>query len=347
MYIPLGITNGNETLIEERMAIWKANPVYFTQWLPAAWFGFFFDIFVLATFFIFKKQRKFPHNLIGLFCAVDAIHFLRELIKASPIEYINEEFYWSPTPAACATVWLWISWVEAAQYVLALSLSFIIYVSIVRKQPITYKHNRTYAFGTLIIGIVYPILYTILQGIVVSSVGFKIVGVSCAPGNNAPSIIGIVQCFIVITVLIIFIGMSLRYPYIWQVLRSVNDVSEYRNNRKVWITIRFIAIIILQALPRVAYNIYYLSLVINIGSPKTQVSNFSTYSILVGYFGNCIVVFWSNRGLQRWIKQKLDAGGITSSSTPDEEESKKNELKSYTKSTNGEDTESDKQRYNV
>lgn len=50
-------------------------------WQPTCWFGFFFCLLCVSTFFVFKKQRKFPNCLLGAMCTLDMLHFFRELLK--------------------------------------------------------------------------------------------------------------------------------------------------------------------------------------------------------------------------------------------------------------------------
>jgi len=319
MYHPVGETHGNQTLAEERWLLVEGR--YADVWLPGVWFGFALDMVVIISFFAFKKQRRFPNCILGLMCCVDWLHFLRELIKGSPIPSVNEQFYWSQTLRNCATIYLWVAWVEASQYVLAISLSVVVYLTVVQKEELSYKSSKRIFWTVVTVFIVYPIVYTCMLGAVTASQGYKAVGASCAPLSYAPSVIGICQCFLAVIIISVLICISLKYPiytvipddyaspseeiYIWGVIKNIRHMASSSQHRKAWITIRFVLIIFLQAAPRVLYNVYYLMLT-PVGkylTPK-QLDNFAwapLATVLGCYYLNAVVVVWSNKSLHKWI----------------------------------------------
>jgi len=234
------------------------------------------------------------------------IHYLRELTKASPDPAVNERFYWNQTQEVCAIFYLWIAYVEAAQFVLSLSLGGIIYLAIVKKVVISFKTNirhKLIVIGSLLI---YPVVYTIIMGYVASIDGYLLQGTSCTPISNAPSIIAICQCFAAVVILVVLIGNSLRY--IWQVVRDAYNMNDSSLNKRAWITVRFLLIIFLQAAPRIAVNTYYLILTLH-----SSVSNSETNSAawegtvipLVCYWLNALVVFWGNKSFHKWCLGKF------------------------------------------
>jgi len=277
----------------------------------------FFDLFVIFTLFIFKKQRKFPACIMGLFCCVDSIHFLRELVKGSPIPSINERFYWTPTQTNCAVIFLWVSWVEAADFVLVLSLAVALYRTIVLREDLSYKSKKSFFSIVLAVFAIYPFVYAFFMGgIVTGTGGYDLKLTSCAPVSNGASIIGIVQCFIAFCILVVFMSLSLRHPlyvvvgdgqppeeiYIWHVFRAKASNSD--ENSRAWVIIRFVVVIILQTAPRIAYNAYYLALAVN-----THISAEGLFAAawegsiipVVCYYLNALVALWGNKSLQEWL----------------------------------------------
>jgi len=315
MYRPIGITNGNETIIAQRLA--KVAGRYADFWVPACWAGFFFDLFVIVTLFAFKKQRKFPACIVGLFCCVDSMHFLRELVKASPIPSVNERFYWTPTQTDCAVVYLWVPWVEAADFVLVLTLAIALYRTIVFKEDVSYKAKKSFFLTFLVVFIVYPFVYAIfVGGVVTGTGGYDLRESSCAPVKNAASIIGIAQCFTVLCILVVFMSISLRHPlyvvigdgqpaeeiYIWDVFRA--NASNSTENSKAWVIIRFVLIIILQTAPRIAFNAYYLTLAVDthISAAGLNSAGWAGDIIPIAcYYMNALVVLWANKSLQEYL----------------------------------------------
>jgi len=286
---------------------------------------FFFDIFTIATFFAFKKQRKFPTCIVGLMCFVDLMHFLRELIKGSPIPYINEYFYWNESSTSCATLYLWAAWVEAAQYVLSISLAIIIYLGVVKKMDFSYESNKQCFWVVAILFVVYPIVYITIVGEAVNERGYSIFLTSCGPKSNAGPIIGIVQCFLAIIIIMSLIGASLKNPlyvaigdsddktteqvYVWQIVKSINNLSYSSEMKRAWITIRFVLIILLQAAPRLAFNINYLLAAIPTTSTVTlsHASWATSIVVLVCYYLNAVVILWGNKPLHKWLLQRYVA----------------------------------------
>jgi len=346
MYHPIGITNGNQTLINQRLAHIAGQ--YGDMWLPACWVGFWFDLFVIITFFAFKSQRQFPATIFGWMCCVDCFQFLRELVKGSPIPYINEEFFWTPTQTTCAVIYLWVVIVEAMQFVLAITLAVIIYQTVVKKVDVTYDANPRFMRSVVTIFILYAIIYTVIVGSVAyAGGGYNAKGATCAPYSLGPSIIGICQCFIGVSILIIFLGISLKYPmyslvdekegqqniYIWRVVTNARGLSDSSQNKRAWITIRFLLVIFLQAGSRIAFNLYYL--VQAIGSNKKNYEDMgltdsdftkeligasweASVLVWVFYYLNALVVLWANKALQQWIYKKysyLSSNGMPTAST--------------------------------
>jgi len=272
--------------------------------VPAAWFGFFLDLFTIITFFIFNKQRKFPTFLVGLVCCVDAIHFLRELIKGSPIPYINERFYWSNTYLSCATIYLWVSWVEGAEYILAISLAVVVYMGVVRSINISYDSNKKVCWIVLSVLAVYPIVYTCVIGAVAYyDDGYKFAGTSCGPVSSIPATIGIVQCFVAVTILVVFVCLSTRH--MWIIMGGAVAVGQRRQMLKTFLSyddqlpIRFLLIILSQLWARLAQNVYYLT--IAIGTDNNAGWWSATVGVLAGYYINALVVLWGNMGLRGWL----------------------------------------------
>jgi len=319
MIYALGETYGNPTLIAQRTASMVGKNG--DWWFPAAWFGFFFDLFVICTFFIFPKQRRFPNCITGLLCGIDMMHFLRELIRSSPIAAVSEYFFWSPKPPACYTLFLWVSWVEAADFVLVITLAVVIYRTIVRKEDVSSKTDPTFMRTVFITVAIYPVVWTCIVGGVTSMSGYAVRGPTCAPLSYDPMIMGIVQCFVGLAVMAVLLGISLRYPlytlvddksngkddsevYIWQVVRQVRNLSDTPQNRKAWLTIRFIIIMVLQTAPRVSYNIYYLAIIGSTLTPEqTNAGILQGYVIPpVCYWLNALVVLWGNKSLHKWLQ---------------------------------------------
>jgi len=154
----------------------------------------------------------------------------------------------------------------------------------------------------LLIFVVYPIVWVCTVGGVSSIMGYSRKGLSCAPNSNAPSIMGIVQCFIAFFVLASLLGVSLRY--IWQVVRQIRDLSDSPQNRKAWLTVRFIIIIILQTAPRFSYNFYYLSILIVAPTPGAPTPGAMQGYLIppICYLLNAMVVVWGNKSLHQWLR---------------------------------------------
>jgi len=106
------------------------------------------------------------------------------------------------------------------------------------------------------------------------------------------------------------------------VIKNVGQMASSSQNRKAWITVRFVIILFLQAAPRVLYNVYYLLLtpVGNYLTPiqKAEVSWLPTIGILACYYLNAVVVIWSNKSLRKWLVGKYVnlSASSSGSSTP-------------------------------
>jgi len=283
-YLPLGITHGNETLIEERLAIISGK--YIDVWLPLAWAGFFLDIFVLLSFFFFRRQRKFLFVLAGLTVFYQWAHFLRELVKGSPIPIINEIFFWINNKYICSFEYLWVAWVEASEYVLSVGISLIISAVVVRKEQLSYaaSHFKVKIIKALIL---YPLAYcSVIAIILLFFSDFVRKVASCGALNPLPSILGIIELIVAISVNSFILGTGVRSLYTMYTSRT----SSSHAHKLFGI---FLAIIILQFTPRLGYNIWYLAVAFNIPSGNIQDALwwYSTLSILPSYFLNAILVF--------------------------------------------------------
>jgi len=265
---------------------------------------------------------------MGFVCCVDALQFLRELIKGSPIPSVNEQFYWSQTYNSCATIYLWVSWIEGAEYTLAISLAVIIYLTVVHRQDVTYKNNKKVALTVLAVFIVYPIVYTCIIGAVAAhSGGFKFVGSSCGPKSPIPSAIGIGQCFLVFCILSVFMGLSLKF--ILRAFKRADVLQSSTQKRHYLVMLRFSLIILCQTWPRVAQNANYLTIALEgPTAPFNQAAWWeATIGVLAGYYLNALVCFWGNTGLHKLLKTQYilyfgdkGATATTSSSTGSDEQ---------------------------
>lgn len=234
-------------------------------------------------------------------------------------------FFWNPNVYYCYAEYLWVCWVEAADYVLMITLAVVIYRTIVKKEDVTPKSDPTFAKIVLVAFIIYPIVWTCIVGGVASISGFTRKGLSCAP-SDAPPIMGIVQCFVALVIMIVLLTISLRRPlytvvdekeggkeengtevYIWQVVRNLRNLSDSPQNRKAWLTIRFIIIMVLQSAPRLSYNAYYLSIIItppNTSSPTAgQIQGYLIPPLC--YWLNAMVVLWGNKSLHKWLQRNV------------------------------------------
>jgi len=211
----------------------------------------------------------------------------------------------------------------------------------------------------IILFIVYPIIYAIIVGSVAGTGGgYNLQSTSCVPYDLAPSIIGICQCFTGVSVLVVFLGISLKYPmyslvdekegqkniYIWRVVTNARRYVDSPQNQRAWITIRFILVIILQAGSRLGFNAYYLVLAIGdkkstyhkmgitdseYASEKNAANWDSTLLVLLCYYLNGVVVLWANKGLQQWIYDKCVhhfGSSASSTYTDDQKETALDEL---------------------
>jgi len=244
------------------------------------------------------------------------IHFLRELIKGSFIQPLNEIWYWNCNQTTGTINYLWVAWVEAADYVLAISLSLCVYKMIVRKENLSYKtHKRFFWYigGTFLI---YPLVYIFMMSMIITfNEGFLIKMSSCVPKSQIPSSIGIGQCLLAVTINAVIIGISLRY--IWKVIRGGHSVN--RMTRHIEITVRFVLIVICQLLPRLGYNSWYLGVAAGakVGTQQTALWWVSTGGIFFGYYANALVVLVINRELRNWtISRFVDiTASLSSKST--------------------------------
>jgi len=171
MYKPLGITHGNETLIAIREALIKGP--YGDFWLPTCWFGLFYVGFVVITFFVFKKHREFPNFMLGMINVFDLLHFLREVIKGGP-GTISEYTIWKVSNDVCALLYLWVTWIEAAQFVVGVYLALLIYRTVVKKEDLAYYRSNNSLCKTLfIIFWLYTSIYITIIGAVAQNTGYK------------------------------------------------------------------------------------------------------------------------------------------------------------------------------
>jgi len=306
MYKPIGLSYGNQTLTDERLL--QIAGKYTQVWLPGCWAGLAIDLFVIITFFIFTERRRFPILIMGLSCVLDSLHFLRELVKGSPIPSLNEKYYWSPTQFDCAIMYLWIAWVEAAQYVLSIILAFTAFMAIVQKQDLTYAFGKRFYWILIMVFFAYPSLYIIALGSVAQIGGYHISGNSCAPLMNTTSIIAIAQCCVALCLLIFFIGSTLRYVRI--VIRKVQHVKLNRHKKRDYLfTVQFIMIILLQITPHVTQNVYYLMLATNSNvsaATAKSASDANSTSLLLCWYLNAVIVFCTNRSLHNWMNKKYE-----------------------------------------
>jgi len=283
-YLPLGITHGNETLIEERLAIISGK--YIDVWLPSAWVGFFLDLFVLAFFFLFRRQRKFLFVLAGLTVFYQFAHFIREITRGSPIPAINEFLFWTESKYVCIFIYLWVTWVEASEYVLSVGISLIISAVVVRKEQLSYatSHFKSKLIKTLII---YPLVYsTIIAIILVFFTDFVKKISTCGPLNPLPSILGIIELIVAISVNSFILGTGVRSLY-------ALFTSPSANRSRNFLFGLFFTIIILQFIPRLGYNSWYFAVALNIqpGNIENAIWWYSTLSIVPSYYLNAVLVF--------------------------------------------------------
>jgi len=285
-YLPLGITNGNETLIAERLAVIEGK--YIDIWLPSAWAGFIIDLFVLLFFFVFRKQRKFLFVLAGLTIFYQWAHFLREITKGSPIPAVAEFFLWTDNAYVCAFIYLWVTWVEASAYVLSIGISLIISAVVIRKEQFTYaaSHFKCKLIKWLIL---YPLAYTLLIGyILINSEGFVKKVTSCGVLNPLPSILGIIELIVATSVNAFILGTGVRSLY--AMYTSQNSTTQRTSHALIGL---FLTVIILQLTPRLGYNVWYFSVAFDVpaGDLQNALWWYSTLSILPSYFLNSLVVF--------------------------------------------------------
>jgi len=108
-----------------------------------------------------------------------------------------------------------------------------------------------------------------------------------------------------------------------------------KKSQKIWITIRFVSIIILQAIPRIGYNSFFLVVITN-ASPITQfhASTFTTISVILGYYLNMVMAFWSNKALRKWLLNRIQSSAFFSLRVVSDSQSElDNSTKSNTETT--------------
>jgi len=312
-WIPLGITNGNTTLIAERLSIYYK--LHLNVWYPGMWATFFAYLLIIVVFLAFKKQREFPSVLLPAIYVVGAIHPLREIFKGSPIPFIAEKYLWSPGVPECYLLYEWVTWVEAATYVLLVSLAIIIYKDI-RKDDLSYNSNKRLAYAVFAAFVIYPIVYVYIVKTVISIEGVAIIGLSCAPVGIAPSAISIVHSIIVALILLIIAGLSLKTPlysqvdgfytrniYIWHVIKDAKRTSKVGVNEKAWKAIKSIVVIFFLIQIRITFSTYYF-LIAYYGHLTAPAFWIGFLGVLLGYFGSVLALIWANRGLCELVCKK-------------------------------------------
>jgi len=283
-YSPIGLTYGNETLAAERLALIQGKTV--DLWIPAAWIGLVLELLAIFSFFLFKKQRKlFPNFILGLIAIIDVIRFVRELVRFSPIPWVNEKYFWSLTQDTCAFIFLWVPWVEAALFVLSISLALIVYNSFVQTKKVDcgFDYYKKYFKAVVVLIITYPVIYVSVLGSL--SGGYKFVFPSCGPISTTPLIIGLIQAIVSAVVIV----AVLVHIFTAGLLSS--------HHKKAWRIIRYVLIIFLNALAGVLYNYYYIQL-----SP----GDWPLVYIVVpaSYYGVAVLVIWNNIALRKWVAGK-------------------------------------------
>jgi len=190
--------------------------------------------------------------------------------------------------------------------------------------------------SVLIVFVVYPAIYTTILGYVAyAQGGYNVIATTCAPFSIGPSVTGMCQCFIGVSILIFLLGISLKY--IWRLIMNTRGISNSPQNRRAWITIRFLFTIFAQAGARVAFNSYYLVQALGANATYTRMgltepayvkevisaSWEASVLLIVLYYLNAVVILWANKSLLQWLhKVYVFCCNDTPSTTPNIDEPK-------------------------
>jgi len=282
---PLGVTNGNATLIAERLAFVQANGV-------DTWFAGFYiviPIYIIAILLFLYKQRSFPVVLIAALFGVAIVEPFREITRGSLIPWISEKYFWGPGVPECYTLYLWIMWVEAAEYVILVSLAIELYKSTTRTN-VSYCSIVRSIWRIVAAFVVYPILYTSLIKVLISSEGFVHLAPSCAPASAWPSAVSIFHTILLVIVLAIIGGLALQTPR----YSTEKEVSASRC-QIFWRTIKIVGILSWLLEIRLGFSVYYLNLALE---GKTEVGYWSGFiGVLVGHYLQVFFFLWFIVGL--------------------------------------------------
>jgi len=258
---------------------------------------------VIALFFAFPKQRRFPGCILGVMLVVDWLHMLREVIKASPIDSLQEDVLWGRDRNACGLLYIWVTWVEGEQFSLVISLSIIVYYSVVKKVDVSYRADPRYFTATASFITIYPILYTSMQALVIAYDGGYVHTnpYLCGPASVTPNAIALGQCVASIVIQTVLFVRSVKY--IWAVVGSVQKITSKSRKRELALTIRFMLIVLFQTLPRIDFNVSYITMIVFKEKYTALQTMASAVMFLASYLVSTLVVVSGNKGLHKWIRK--------------------------------------------
>jgi len=279
---------------------------YSTYVVGFAWAIIFFNLTVAILFYSFKKQRTFPASIQAWTLIMDALYFLRELMKWGPNSVLREQLLVNPSIATCRVVFGWEVFVESGQALCNIYMAFTIYNSIVRKQDMSYSVNPNYFRVMVLLFWTYTTVWVLVLSLVPSD--FTPSFLFCFPHTYAYNLALLSQWVLALIIEVFFLGSCVFY--VREVLKAANS-SVTGERRFARLNIIFLCIIFLQWIPRVAWNVdYLLSIMYNDGDKSVDITRVSVLThfmyacAFVCYLMDGVLVLSSNRHLHRFVFRK-------------------------------------------
>jgi len=265
--------------------------------------------FSLIFFFKFKKQRKFPANILGWLVISNMTNDTWLLIKWGDSNF-HESL--SKNINTCNLAIFMDIFHLTITLAINTLMTFTLFMLLRLNKEYEYASNKRYLWGYILFVLLVPIL-----------VGITVVESRPQNGGNwncyaqAPYIFAYHAVFVVmILAQIIFICLTLRSMYVIISAATANKVQSKRNIRLIYLTVRFIICVMAEivAVSGVLASALYPGQELN----RKSLVNSLLWNYAVGEFVDALVLLFGNQSLWKWLYRKKNNRKSVSSSDDSE-----------------------------
>eukprot|EP01111_Echinosteliopsis_oligospora_P018852 TRINITY_DN8868_c0_g1_i1.p1 TRINITY_DN8868_c0_g1~~TRINITY_DN8868_c0_g1_i1.p1 ORF type:complete len:363 (-),score=46.55 TRINITY_DN8868_c0_g1_i1:91-1179(-) len=293
----------------------KIGYYQYDYYVPMMWALLAITFLTLITTYAFPQQRKFPACVASWSVMLSMVKAIRELVKWGPYSGLHYYLVWHPTPKMCAAGFAADMFFDSGFSINNLILTSIIYLS--ARKGIDMSKKIT--VGEISVdwhklAIIVFWIYTGCWAIAAANLkGFTPTPPICPAVTNGGeyNLAFIVFYFLFIVLEIFLIGSSAKYIY--SVFKQADgmmigpNASKSNDVRLLVTTVRFLCIIVLQTVPGLLFQSYYLLALYGKKGPLVILPVGEAYLTWVFIAGaiESFIIMALNRDFMRWLRYRF------------------------------------------